>query len=126
MFFIFVHDEKNKKENSGKAFLFRLLSEEISFKFKKIQRITEYICIAHSFCWNIQFCSILIYNLFNERSNNMGPDFYETRGGRQFIDGTMPRIAKALERIADALEAQNKELIRSSETDTSVSGDADN
>ena len=56
----------------------------------------------------------------------MGPEFYETRGGRQFIDGTMPRIAKALERIADALEAQNKEQIRSSETDTSVSGDADN
>ena len=81
----------------------------------KTQRITEYICMAHSFCWNIHFCSILIYILF-----------YETRGGRQFIDGTMPRIAKALERIADALEAQNKELIRSSETDTSISGDADN
>jgi methyl-accepting chemotaxis protein len=32
--------------------------------------------------------------------------------GRQLIDGTMPRIAKALERIADALEEANK---RSSE-----------
>ena len=35
----------------------------------------------------------------------MGPEFFQTIMGRQFYDGTLPRIAKALERIADALEA---------------------
>jgi hypothetical protein len=30
------------------------------------------------------------------------PEFFETRMGHHFFDGTMPRIAKALERIADA------------------------
>lgn len=38
----------------------------------------------------------------------MGPEFWQTIMGRQFFDGTVPRIAKALERIADALEEQNK------------------
>lgn len=42
----------------------------------------------------------------------MGPELWQTVMGRQLIDGTMPRIAKALERIADALEEANK---RSSE-----------
>lgn len=36
----------------------------------------------------------------------MGPKFFETKMGKQFYDGTMPRIAAALERIAAALEAQ--------------------
>jgi len=35
------------------------------------------------------------------------PDFHETRMGRRFIEGTMPKIANALERIADALERRN-------------------
>lgn len=34
--------------------------------------------------------------------------FDQTKQGVIFYSGTMPRIAKALERIADALEAQNK------------------
>ena len=38
----------------------------------------------------------------------MGPELWQTVMGRQLIDGTMPRIAKALERIADALEEANK------------------
>ena len=38
----------------------------------------------------------------------MGPELWQTIMGRQLIDGTMPRIAKALERIADALEESNK------------------
>ena len=38
----------------------------------------------------------------------MGPELWQTIMGRQLIDGTMPRIAKALERIADALEEANK------------------
>ncbi len=38
----------------------------------------------------------------------MGPELWQTMMGRQLIDGTMPRIAKALERIADALEEANK------------------
>lgn len=33
-----------------------------------------------------------------------GPQFFETKMGRQFYDGTMPRIAKALESIATELE----------------------
>lgn len=37
-----------------------------------------------------------------------GPEFFATRMGHIFYEGTMPRIAKALERIADALEEQNK------------------
>ena len=32
------------------------------------------------------------------------PDFFETRMGHQFFVGTMPKVAKALERIAIALE----------------------
>ena len=38
-----------------------------------------------------------------------GPEFFQTRMGQAFYEGTMPRIAKALERIADALE---KRLLR--------------
>lgn len=38
----------------------------------------------------------------------MGPKFFETRMGQHFYDGTMPRIAAALERIAAALEEQTK------------------
>ena len=30
-------------------------------------------------------------------------DFFRTHMGQKFYEGTMPRIAKALERIADAL-----------------------
>lgn len=33
-----------------------------------------------------------------------GPSFFQTLMGRQFIDGTMPRIARALEQIAERLE----------------------
>jgi len=33
-------------------------------------------------------------------------EFFQTVMGRQFYDGTMPRIARALERIADGLEAK--------------------
>lgn len=32
-----------------------------------------------------------------------------TNLGRQFFDGQLPRLIRALERIADALEKQNKE-----------------
>ena len=34
----------------------------------------------------------------------MGPEFFQTRTGQIFYQGTMPRIAKALERIANVLE----------------------
>ncbi len=34
-------------------------------------------------------------------------EFARTRMGVMFLEGTIPRIAKALERIATALEAQN-------------------
>ena len=35
-------------------------------------------------------------------------EFFQTKMGQDFYQGTMPRIAKALERIADTLE--NKKL----------------
>ena len=34
-------------------------------------------------------------------------EFIRTQMGAKFMEGTLPRIAKALERIASALEAQN-------------------
>jgi hypothetical protein len=37
------------------------------------------------------------------------PEFFQTKMGAMFYDGTMPRIAKALTRIADQLEADAKE-----------------
>lgn len=36
----------------------------------------------------------------------MSIQFFQTIMGRQFIDGTMPRIARALDRIADALDRE--------------------
>lgn len=36
-----------------------------------------------------------------------GPSFFQTRMGITFFEGTLPRAVRALERIADALEAQN-------------------
>jgi hypothetical protein len=37
----------------------------------------------------------------------MSGDFYLTQGGHEFYFGTVPRIARALERIADALEKKS-------------------
>ena len=37
------------------------------------------------------------------------PKFFETTMGAAFYQGTMPRIARALERIADALEKDKVE-----------------
>lgn len=36
-----------------------------------------------------------------------GPGFWQTLMGKTYYEGTLPRIARALERIAAALEAQN-------------------
>lgn len=36
-----------------------------------------------------------------------GPEFFQTGMGHTFYQGTMPRIMRALERIADALERMN-------------------
>ena len=38
----------------------------------------------------------------------MSLEFYKTQAGRRFYDGVMPRIADALERIADHLETEKK------------------
>ena len=35
-------------------------------------------------------------------------DFIRTMYGKRFFDGQLPRLIKALERIADALEKQNE------------------
>jgi hypothetical protein len=37
-------------------------------------------------------------------------DFHQTKGGHEFYYGTMPKIARALERIADSLEAIAKTM----------------
>ena len=37
------------------------------------------------------------------------PDFYLTKMGQKFYNADVPKIAKSLERIADALEFQNSE-----------------
>jgi hypothetical protein len=37
-----------------------------------------------------------------------GPSFFQTLMGRTYYEGTVPRLVKALERIADALEEQNR------------------
>ncbi len=34
--------------------------------------------------------------------------FHETQYGKRFFDGQLPKLIKALERIADALEEANK------------------
>ena len=34
--------------------------------------------------------------------------FHETTYGKRFFDSQLPKLIKALERIADALEKQNK------------------
>ena len=44
-----------------------------------------------------------------------GPKFHETQMGRAFYEGTMPKICKALERIANALE-ENREIREKEET----------
>lgn len=38
----------------------------------------------------------------------MGIEFFQSMMGRKFYEADVPRITKALERIADALEEQNK------------------
>ena len=43
------------------------------------------------------------------------PEFFQTMMGRTFFDGTMPKIARALERIAAALEKQGESPPASSE-----------
>ena len=35
-------------------------------------------------------------------------EFFQTRGGHQFLFGTMPQLVKEIGRLADALEKANK------------------
>lgn len=37
-------------------------------------------------------------------------DFHQTRGGQQFLYGTMPKLVKEIARLADAVENLNKLL----------------
>jgi hypothetical protein len=41
--------------------------------------------------------------------------FWESVGGQSFVQGTVPRIGKALERIANALEEYNKPVVMTAE-----------
>jgi hypothetical protein len=51
------------------------------------------------------------------------PQLFETAMGRKYYEATMPRIAKALERIADAMEAAGGiATYRVSFTERNVSG----
>lgn len=42
------------------------------------------------------------------RRMNVGPNFFQTRMGQKYYEHDVPRIADALERIANALEKQNE------------------
>lgn len=42
---------------------------------------------------------------FPNRRTSIGPDFPNTRAGHEFFGGTMPRLVKAEESIADSLAA---------------------
>ncbi|MBA4372307.1 MAG: hypothetical protein C0402_05545 [Thermodesulfovibrio sp.] len=52
----------------------------------------------------------------------MGPQFFETRMGQKFYTADVPRIAKALERIADSMEKHSAPEITPS-PDASCSSD---
>ena len=41
-----------------------------------------------------------------------GPEFFQTRMGQKFYEADVPRMIKALERIADALEVGNGVLVK--------------
>lgn len=47
-------------------------------------------------------------------------ELHETMYGKKLLEGDIPRIAKALERIATALENQNKNDILSNKSKESV------
>ena len=37
-----------------------------------------------------------------------GPEFFQTRMGHTFIEGTMPRLSDRIERLAKAMERANE------------------
>lgn len=37
----------------------------------------------------------------------MGPEFYQTPYGREFFNVQLPKLIKAIDRLADAVEEQN-------------------
>ena len=45
------------------------------------------------------------------RNEPMGPQFFQTMMGRRFYESDVPRIAKALERIATELEKSNTPIV---------------
>ena len=51
--------------------------------------------------------------------------FHETRMGQRFIDGTMPRLAKAMEKIAASLEEMREDARAVPPTDYPPSEDGD-
>ena len=44
-----------------------------------------------------------------------GPEFFQTRMGARFYEGTMPKIAEQLERLNDNLEGLLAELCKQNE-----------
>lgn len=53
------------------------------------------------------------------------PQFHETQYGKRFFESQLPKLIKALERIADALEEQNKPIIAVEEK-KNEKGESDN
>lgn len=56
-----------------------------------------------------------IYKYVNDQLGHSGKedtpmDFHQTRGGQQFLYGTMPKLVKEIARLADAVENLNKLL----------------
>jgi hypothetical protein len=59
---------------------------------------------------NIDKIKEIWYNtLRKQQRRDIMPDFYLTKMGQKFYNVDVPKIAKSLERIADALEYQNGE-----------------
>lgn len=48
------------------------------------------------------------------------PEFHETVYGKRFFESQLPKLIKALERIADALEKQNEPILKEENENDSV------
>ncbi len=50
-------------------------------------------------------------------------DFHETRGGHEFLYGTMPKLAREVERLANAIEKLCELLYADQDNDATESAD---
>jgi len=54
-----------------------------------------------------------------------GPQFFETGMGRKFYEGTVPRLARAVEKVAKELETMNRYIQEAKELDEATKEDED-